>query len=200
MSDDETLAVYDAKAQEYLDMSGPSANGTDLASFMEAVAAGGKILDLGCGPGHMAARMVENGFEVDATDASLEMVKYANAQKGVRARQETFDELNAHAQYDGIFANFSLLHAKQDDFPKHIAQIAQALKPEGVFHIAMKTGSGESRDSIGRRYSYFTEVELDKILSANKFTIFRRNHGTEAGLSGDVADWVSLQCRISRNA
>ena len=49
--DRETLNVYDAKADEYATLVSSSEN-TQLTAFMEQLAPGGTVLDLGCGPGN----------------------------------------------------------------------------------------------------------------------------------------------------
>jgi SAM-dependent methyltransferase len=195
MSDKETLGIYDAKAQDYAKLTKDDAKNADAAAFIGFVSKGGRVLDLGCGPGHFAAAMAKSGLVVEAVDASGEMVKLAAKHEGVSARQETFDDLNAVDTYDGIYANFSLLHADRTKVPTHIAEIARALKTGGIFHIGMKTGKGEERDGIGRRYSYFSESELEKMMTDNGLTILRRNHGEDIGLSGEMAEWVVLQSK-----
>lgn len=195
MSDQETLRIYDAEAETYAKLTANTGGHVDLTTFIESLPQGARVLDLGCGPGLNAAVMAQAGLVVEATDASGEMVRLANAQKGVTARLETFDALDADTAYDGVFANFSLLHAERSQVPTHIAQIARALKTGGLFHIGMKTGTGQSRDAIGRRYSYFTQAELEDMLAAQHLTVVYRNHGCDMGLSGEMADWVSLQAR-----
>lgn len=195
MSDKETLNVYDAKAQDYAELTSNDAHSIDLNAFLGHVTAGGRVLDFGCGPGHMAVQMAQAGFEVEASDASSEMVKLANAYENVSARCETFDALDLQDYYDGIFANFSLLHAPRDAVAGHIEQIVCALKSDGIFHIAMKAGSGEKRDKIGRRYCYFSGAELEDMLVSNGLSIVHRNEGCDKGLDGAMADWVSLQGR-----
>ena len=44
------------------------------------------------------------------------------------ARQARFDELEVQGVYDGIWANFSLLHAPKSEFPGHLARIRRAGK------------------------------------------------------------------------
>ena len=195
MSDQETLDVYNAKAGEYAELTSNDAENDNLVAFLANVHAGGRVLDFGCGPGHFALKMAEAGFEVEATDASLEMVKLADALDGVNARCETFDTLDAVDHYDGIFANFSLLHAPRDAVAGHISQITRALKNGGVFHIGMKTGAGEKRDRIGRQYCYFNEAELEKMMADNGLSVIHRNTGCDIGLDGKPADWVCLQGR-----
>lgn len=195
MSDEETLKIYAAQAQDYAKLTRTDADSPDLAAFLAFLPQGAHVLDLGCGPGQCAAHMAQHGCRVEATDASPEMIALASAHRGVCARCEVFDDLDAINRFDGVFANFSLLHAARKDVPRHIAQIAQALKQGGIFHIAMKTGSGQSRDGIGRRYSYFCEAELEEMITANGLDVIRRNHGAGIGLSGEIADWVVLQSR-----
>lgn len=195
MSDDETLQVYNQKAQDYAALTQSDAENAQIRAFINNVKSGGRVLDFGCGPGHFAAQMSRSGLLVEATDASSEMVKLASQHPGVTARQEPFEALDLRDHYDGIFANFSLLHAKRDAVPGHIEQITHALKSGGIFHIGMKTGSGEKRDKIGRHYSYFSELELEKMFKDNALTIIHRDHGRDTGLDGSLADWVVLQGR-----
>ncbi len=56
----------------------------------------------------------------------------------------------------------------------------------------MKTGTGEERDSLGRFYTYYTEDELTKLLQDAGFTPFSSATGREKGLSGDMADWITI--------
>lgn len=195
MSDKETLNVYDAKAEEYVKLTSNDAHSVDLTAFIQSVKSGGHVLDFGCGPGHYAAQMALAGLITEATDASSKMVKLANQLEGVSARCEVFDDLDAVDHYDGIFANFSLLHAPRDAVARHITQMTRALKAGGIFHIAMKLGSGETRDRIGRRYCYFTESELEKMMNDNGLSVIYRNSGCDKGLDGAMANWVSLQGR-----
>ena len=196
MSDDETLRVYDAKAQEYAERFCQGlAPDDDMRSFLEAVPPGAAVLDLGCGPGRSAAIMAAAGHDVTATDASAEMVKIAAAQEGVRAYQATFDALNEVARYDGIWANFSLLHADRADLPRHLKAIAVALKPGGIFHIGMKTGTGQKRDAMGRLYTYVEDAELSDLLEAAGLQVFMRRSGAEVGLAGTKDPFLIVQAR-----
>lgn len=193
MSDRETLNVYAQKAADYAAMSDDfNAGDPSLAAFIRSMPAGGRVLDLGCGPGASAAQMAKAGLVVDAFDPVPEMVEMVAQHAGVTARQAGFDEVQTTAVYDGIWANFSLLHAPRADMPHHLAQIKTALKPGGRFHIAVKTGTGDERDSLGRFYTYYTETELTKLLEKAGFTVTDRRVGRDKGLSGDVSPWVAL--------
>jgi len=190
--DPETLAVYGAKAAEYADLTGAEGANRFLAMFIAAMPPGARALDLGCGPGQSAGDMARAGIRVDATDAVPEMVAMAAAHAGVTAWQASFDEIAGDALYDGIWANFSLLHAPKSDMPRYLAALRKALAPGGLFHIGMKTGRGEKRDPIGRRYAYYTEQELRGLLSDAGLAPGTSWTGEERGLDGVIAPWIVI--------
>ena len=190
--DPETIRIYDTRAADYARVVATSTPGALLSAFIAAIPAGGRVLDLGCGPGLSAAWMAKAGLKADAVDASAEMVTLAAAHPGVTAWQASFDDLDATAHYDGIWANFSLLHAPRADMPGHLAAIHRALRPGGQFHIALKTGTDEARDSLGRLYTYYTPDALTALLTETGFTVTKTTTGRDKGLDGSMADWVSL--------
>ena len=195
MSDRDTISVYDEQAVRYSDLTDQDNTGDpQLTRFINVIPKGGKVLDLGCGPGASATVMAQAGLQVDAADASIEMVRLASAHTGVSARQAEFADLDAVATYDGIWANFSLLHAKRADFPTYLAAIHRALKPGGAFFIAMKLGQGEGPDRLGRYYSYYSEDELKTYMQKAGFTVTNRRLGSGTGLDGSVSDWIGLAC------
>lgn len=187
-----TARVYAARAGEYAEMTVKITQDPILAAFIDGIPAGGHVLDLGCGPGGAAAAMARAGLRVDATDAVAEMVGLAAAHPGVRAWQATFDDITGEAAYDGIWANFSLLHASRDALPRHLAALRRALRRGGLFHIGMKTGRGEARDSLGRHYTYVTQEELWALLAAANLAPFSVATGTDTGLDGIEASWVTI--------
>lgn len=195
MSDPETIAVYDRRAADYAARNeGYIRRDPQLAAFIAACPQGGRVLDLGCGPGISSAMMAEAGLEVDATDASAEMVALAARAPGVTARQATFDQIEGEDIYDGIWAAFCLLHAPRADFPHHLAALRKALKPGGKFAIGMKLGAGEARDRIGRHYTYYTHEALMDHLRAAGFTPASETRETGKGLDGSMAELITVIC------
>lgn len=193
MSDAETLRVYDNNAADYAEKNQDYlSNDPRLLEFITACPHGGRVLDLGCGPGTSAAVMAKAGLKPDASDASAEMVALAQNHSGVSARQATFDDISGEAIYEGIWANFSLLHAPRTAMPRHLAAIKRALKPGGVFYIGLKLGKGEARDALGRLYTYYEEDELKDLLKTAGFTVQDCTFGETEGLDGVMARWISV--------
>ena len=193
MPDHNTIRVYDDRAADYAEMTdAEDSSHPELLAFIAACPTGGRVLDLGCGPGTAAAVMARAGLQVEATDASSEMVAMAARHPGVNAQQAVFDDITGTNIYDGIWASFCLLHAPRVDFPTHLAALHDALKPGGVFYIGMKLGEGQERDSIGRFYTYYTSDELDTYLIVAGFTDLSHSYGTGKGLSGKMADYVAV--------
>lgn len=195
MADRETLVVYAERADDYAKRFGNSRENPHLKAFLAHVPDNGRVLDLGCGPGHAAAAMQRAGYQVDALDASPELAGIARELHGVDVRIATFNDLDDVEHYDGIYANFSLLHAPKTEMPGHLARIACALRTNGVFHIGLKRGTGEKRDTIGRFYAYYEMDELTGLLSDTGFEVIRQTEGKEAGLDGTVSPWIIMLAR-----
>ena len=195
MADKQTVDFYNAEANAYVDLVQQQPQDPALPAFLKALSKSDHVLDLGCGPGHSAATMREHGLIVDAVDASAEMIRLANENFNLDARQAQFTDLNAQEIYDGVWANFSLLHAAVEELPLILRAIARALKPGGFFHIAMKTGEGTARDRLGRFYAYYSSAELEEMVGRLGFERVNRLTGELSGLAGDVEPWVSLLFR-----
>lgn len=193
MADQRTIALYDAKAADYADLVKSDTADAQLQAFMDLLPAGGDVLDLGCGPAFASVQMRDAGFNPDPVDASQGMVDMANARFGINARLLTFDQIDMDAAYDGVWANFSLLHAARDDLPRHLKAIAIALRRDGILHIGMKTGTGEARDRIDRKYTYVTEEELGDMLQSAGFTLLGTDTGADVGFDGTIAPWVVMR-------
>ena len=194
MIDNQTIEVYNQKKDEYRTLVERSAS-RSLVDFIKVVRPNGFVLDLGCGPGMASALMEKSGLRPDPVDASIEMVKLANTAYHLGARQEEFANIHGENVYDGVWANFSLLHARKVDFKLHIKALYKVLKPNGYFSIGMKLGKGEGRDEIGRFYAYYTETELIEHLVKCGFNLCEIYHGEEMGLVGVVEPWIMLRLR-----
>ncbi|MFW2541162.1 class I SAM-dependent methyltransferase [Primorskyibacter sp. 2E107] len=194
MADRITLDVYDLRASEYAQVTASDGAAATLQTFIDALPTGAKVLDLGCGPGASAAWMAKAGLLPEAWDASSGMVALAAKLPGVTARLASFDDLADAAtdSFDAVWANFSLLHAPRKALPRHLGEIARILRPGGLFHIAVKEGTGARRDRLGRLYSFYAEADLTALLIAAGLTPGPFARGRDRGLDGALSDWISV--------
>lgn len=152
-ADPGTIAFYQARAPHYVLTFGQR-HSYQLDAFLDRLPPGGRVLELGCGGGQDAARIKARGFDVDATDATPAMVAKAKERWGVEARVMAFDQLDAEAEYDGIWAHASLLHCPRKALPSVLARIQRALRPGGWHFASYKLGEAEARDDLGRFYNF----------------------------------------------
>lgn len=197
MADERTLALYDAEAADFALRVHSEKPYPRLDAFIASLPVGALVLDLGCGSGIWAAYMAARGIRVDAVDASAGMAEIARARYGIDVRIASFDEITGEALYDGIWAHYSLLHARREEMPGHLTALARALRPGGRLHLTMKLGTGEARDSKQRFYSYFSEAELASLLTAAGFAIESRETGTGTGYDGARHDFIALLARLT---
>ena len=169
--DTETIKYYDKSAESYLDKVCNTYPDSDLLSFINSIKSGGTVLDLGCGPGNSSAMMQTAGLNVQASDCSQKMVDIAKNKFNVDAIKAEFKELSEINLYDGVWANFSLLHAPRSEMLSNLKKINRSLKKKGYLHIGLKIGNGEKRDTLGRQYTYYQPKELKSLLISAGFTI-----------------------------
>jgi predicted TPR repeat methyltransferase len=190
MSDKETIEVYNQNVEKYRALVDKLPNTKSLKSFMGRFDAGANILDFGCGVGDSAAAMRAVGLRPVCRDGSVEMVKTANELYQLNASVALFSELNDNSVYDGVWANFSLLHASKSEFPYLISALHTSLKPKGWLFVGLKLGNGESRDKFGRHYAYYQEDELDAILIKAGFAVDEKIYGKSKGMAGTDEPWI----------
>lgn len=104
-----------------------SALGADLVDLLDP-RPGERILDIGCGDGHLTLAIAERGAETVGWDASPEMVRAARA-RGVDARLGRAEDLDFERAFDAAFSNAALHWAPDADAV--LAGISHALRPGG---------------------------------------------------------------------
>lgn len=109
-----------------------------VAHVNAGVLAGGKALELGCGPGRNALYLTRQGYQVDAYDLSETAIAWAKE----RAAEEQLDvnfecrsvfELAPEQEYDLVYDSGCLHHLLPHQRIPYIEMIHQALKPGGYF-------------------------------------------------------------------
>ncbi len=195
MADARTIATYDAKAEDYAKLVSAEQPDKTLEAFIDLIPKGGRVLDLGCGPGTASAHMRNAGLDPDPVDASAGMIDIARARHQLNARIGTFDDISGTGLYDGVWASFSLLHAERSDLPRYFTALNTATKPNGILHVGMKTGDGTARDAINRLYTFVSVDELQTLLENAGYTVNFTKEGEERGMAGTIDPFVIMRAK-----
>jgi SAM-dependent methyltransferase len=152
--DDETRrpcrSSYDAVADEYVrrifdELKDKPLDRQLLDRFAAGVRNVGPACDLGCGPGHVARYLHEQGVQVCGIDLSPVMVEQARRlTPAVEFRQGDLSALDvAEGAWAGIAAFYSLIHIPNSDLPQALGELRRVLRPGGLllaaFHIGDET-------------------------------------------------------------
>lgn len=103
-------------------------------------------------------------MQVDAADGSEELCRLASEYTGILVRQMLFEELDAKAQYDGIWACSSILHLPKDALKDVLKKMIAALKEHGIIYTSFKYGTFEGERN-GRFFTDFTEETFREFVS-----------------------------------
>jgi SAM-dependent methyltransferase len=193
--DSQTLAFYRANASEWAaGFQFPYSPWID--AFLDDLAPGARILELGCGDGRDAARMVARGFDVHPSDGTPELAQLASARLGREVPVMRFAELDACEAFDAVWSQAALTHVPEGDLPGVLARIHRALKPGGHHWASYKDGNGGSRDQHGRFFSYIPAERLEGAYRAagpwGEFAL-RSRDGTSYGRGPQV--WHEVRTR-----
>jgi len=125
--------------------------------FLKKLPAGSRILDFGCGSGRDTRYFLEKGYQVDATDGSVELCKIAGEYAGIEVKHMLFQKLDAVGMYDGIWACSSILHLTMDELADVMKKMQIALKENGIIYTSFKYGDFQGE----RGGRYFTDMTED---------------------------------------
>lgn len=186
-----TTSFYDDNAKTYAtrDRKPPTAR---LDAFLAALPEKARILELGCGGGQDCAYMLSKGFDVTPTDGSAELARRAEKLIGRPVKVMRFEELSANEEFDGIWAEASLLHVPRADLAGVLALIHNTLKEDGVFHASFKAGTTEGHDDFGRYYNYPSREWLQELLIAGGWRDVAINEADGGGYDNKPTRWLYL--------
>ena len=146
-----------------------------LDNFLKRLRKGSKILDIGCGTGHVARYLSKKGFNVVGVDLSERMLVTAK-QKSPQSDFYLMDvrEIKFKPQsYDAVLCLFVLNHVDHKEAKKVIGKMSKILRKKGHLFIAVPEGEGEEvvPEPLNPRhkmyFSYYQKEFLKKELEKN---------------------------------
>lgn len=194
--DPATYDFYESQAPHF-SLSTAISHSRHLDAFLDKVSIDARVLELGCGAGRDAARIIERGFDLDATDGIPAMVAKANERHDVGARLMRFDELDASEAYDAVWAHACLLHCPRSELPGILALIHRSLRPGGIHYASFKLGDGEGRDLLGRLHNFPDAEWIRAQYEDANFSTLEEKIFPGKGSDGTMRDWFALTVRKS---
>jgi 2-polyprenyl-3-methyl-5-hydroxy-6-metoxy-1,4-benzoquinol methylase len=156
-----TIDSYERIAREYADdtAADPAGaagfSGEGLRRLVEAVPAGGSVLEVGSGPGWDADFVESRGVAVRRTEVTAAFIDFQTERgKQVETLDVSSDELGG--PYDAVMALAVLQHIDRAQIPAFLRRVAAALQPGGVFLVAIRLGVGEFWEVGDSGNPYFT--------------------------------------------
>ena len=161
-------------------------NGTD--TFVSFIKDHKKILDVGCGAGVKSKYLVGKGLNVTGIDFSEKLIEIAKREvPGAQFHVlDMKDVNNLGIQFDGVFAQASLLHIPKKEISTVLKELLSCLASGGYLYVAVKGTRPDGKeeevlkeDDYGypyeRFFSYFTMDELKKHFVDLKLSIVYEN-------------------------
>lgn len=174
---------------------------------------GERILDLGCGTGHLTAQIADSGAQVMGVDRSPEMIAAAReAYPNLKFEIADARDLPFREEFDAVFSNATLHWIREAEEALH--GIWRALRPGGRFvaefggkgnirtmeeafdRALMELGAGGPGDV--RPWYYPSISEYATLAEANGFevgfiTLFDRPTELADGAAG-LRNWIKMFC------
>jgi SAM-dependent methyltransferase len=172
---DELRASYDQVAEAYADtffdeLDCKPFDRELLDAYAERHRAQGLVLDVGCGPGHIARYLHERGVEVVGIDLSPEMVEVARRlNPGLRFEVGDMAALDVEdAALTGLVAFYSIIHIPREGVPGVLREFRRVIGTGGELVVAVHAGTGSVRrdDFLGEPVPFeATFFERDELVS-----------------------------------
>jgi SAM-dependent methyltransferase len=150
-----------------------------LDSFARRLVGAGLVVDVGCGPGQIAAYLTERGAEVQGVDLSPKMIEVARQlHPGIEFWPADMRALPiADESLAGISAMYCIIHIPRDGVTAVLGELRRVLRPGGLLLMSFHVGSrvvhaSEFLDeSVSIDFVFFERDEMEGYLINVGFAI-----------------------------
>lgn len=195
-----TLEYYNKKAKDFFDRTVTRDMKLHRERFLKYVPASANILDAGCGSGRDTKAFLQDGYSVVAFDAAKEMVVMSEEVTGQKTLQLRFQDINFVHEFNGIWANASLLHVPYNDLREVLERLHCSLKPSGILYASFKKGNHHRQ--VEERHFYDQDESTFKPLIKGLFELEDSWDSEDTGIAANTTNqWyqVILRKREVRN-
>ncbi|GGW31578.1 class I SAM-dependent methyltransferase [Streptomyces griseoloalbus] len=209
-----TRTFYDTIAEDYADhfrdiLDALPLDRALLAGYAELVGPGGRVADVGCGPGRVTAHLASLGLSVLGLDLSEGMLTIARRENpGLRFEQGSMLNLDLpDGSLAGVVSYYSTIHLPEDELPAAFAEFLRVLAPGGHLLVAFQVGDEPRRhqEPFGHRVTLDFQRRrpelIAQLLEAAGFTLVLRTvraADTELGESTPQALLIARAPRDTR--
>lgn len=142
----QTIASYEAYADNYYALVPEIPNAFDQSAFRrvaEIARPGGRVLEIGSGPGWDADFLETLGLTVRRTDATRRFLELQAARgKWGELLDVITDDVGG--PYDAVAAMCVLIHVPRAEIDQVLNKLANSLRPGGAFIVSMRDGDHET--------------------------------------------------------
>ena len=142
-----TRTFYDTVAEDYAEqfrdvLTVSPLDRVLMDGFAELVGDGGRVADLGCGPGRVTGYLASLGLSVFGLDLSESMLAIARRENpGLRFERGSMLELDLpDGALAGALSWYSSIHTPVDELPRLFAEFHRVLAPGGHLLVAFQAG------------------------------------------------------------
>ncbi|ROO74483.1 methyltransferase family protein [Vibrio crassostreae] len=187
-----TIRYYDNNADTYylktnhIDMS-------ETYNKFRLFVKSGRVLDAGCGVGRDTRYFIGQGYKVRSFDLSEKMCEITNSYPFAFCEQLSFLSLNFCEEFDGIWANASLLHIKKSHLGLALKNLTKSLRVGGFMYTSFKKRENFSNDDE-REFVFHEKSEILQVIAEQKLNLelelewqsYKNNDSNEEGFDNYI--------------
>ena len=186
MNDEQLAATadsYDRIAADYVhhiyyELDSKPFDRATLDSFAARLRGRGTVCDIGCGPGHVARYLADQGVDMIGVDLSPGMVaQAASLNPDISFRVGDMSALDEpDGSWAGISAFYSIIHIPRESIATVLSELHRVLKPEGLL-LAFHLGDEDLRETeawgqvVNLYYWMYGSDEMQSYLERTGFIV-----------------------------
>ncbi|MEI8630876.1 class I SAM-dependent methyltransferase [Vibrio sp. M60_M70] len=169
LSHSSTIDFYNKNSDQYYMQTNHVDMSNSYRRFRKYVTEG-RILDAGCGVGRDTRYFISKGYKVQSFDLSEKMCEITNKYQFAFCTEMSFLDVSFYEEFDGIWANASLLHLNNKELSEALTRLVRATKIGGYLFASFKTKDNFVKQD-SRDFYFHTKEQLNQIIESKKLNI-----------------------------